>query len=169
MEPHLTASFLSANVHTFSCKQTLVNTVTSHYYGHFFGPFGEGNNGVSLTKALQSTADDKYVTLSSQKNNVDFRLNHFCSWLNSVEQDQVRRGVIVLGLSLTLQADVFMWLVAGELYSQEVILVVFSFCFLKELLELTLIVARENPQPRPVLIVTALHCGTKSIGWASCG
>ena len=83
----------------------------------FFWPFGDGNNGVSLTKALQSTADDKYVTLSSQKKQCWFPAESFLllteqCWAGSGEE----RGHCA-GLSLTLHIAVFMWSVAGDLYS----------------------------------------------------
>ena len=44
----------------------------------------------------------------------------------------------------------YMRLVGGELYSKEVLLVLFSFCFLRKKPGLTLIAAGENPQPRAV-------------------
>ena len=54
--------------------------------------------GFHCNMTLQRTADDKYVTLSSQKNNVYSRLNHFCSWLNSADRHEVRRGTLYMAV-----------------------------------------------------------------------
>ena len=44
-------------------------------------------------KALKSTGNHKYSPVHPQ-NNVEVRLDHFCPWLNNIDQGGVGAGVI---------------------------------------------------------------------------
>ena len=123
-------------------------------------------------RVLQASAEgnhDNPVSVTTRHHHTENSSGEFCRYFYAISRGKggmgakitkmkARKGNLWAGLSLSFQvAEYLQFLVGGDLNSQSVLLVSFSFCFLQKYPRVMLIVAGGNPQ-LPTLSDSPIVC-----------